>query len=168
MRARSPNNIHEKRLMKIFPVQVDLLLKSDVFQKRNNWQITSAQAKKLGCCNYWVAVSVVQVTTATLYYAWERKQERLSVPCLLGQTRLHDTGVLFSSKVHKKVVKSPLTASRNKNTLEKYPLPQFLSSATKHIGSLYIMYWHQEFQLFHTQPILVLRKHWWREKPLLS
>lgn len=54
----------------------------------------------------------------------ERKQERLTVslkPCLLGQTRLCDTGVFFSSKVHEKVVKSPLTASRNKNILEKYP-----------------------------------------------
>lgn len=71
----------------------------------------------------------------------ERKQERLTVafkPCLLGQTRLCDTGVFFSSKVQEKVVKSPLTASRNKNILEKYPTAPV--SLPSYIGSLYIMY----------------------------
>lgn len=42
--------------------------------------------------------------------------------------------------------------------LRNTQLPQFLSPPTKHIGSLYIMYWHQEFQLLHMQPILVIRK----------
>lgn len=42
--------------------------------------------------------------------------------------------------------------------LRNTQLPQFLSPATKHIGSLYIIYWHQEFQLLHMQPILVIGK----------
>lgn len=42
--------------------------------------------------------------------------------------------------------------------LRNTQLPQFLSPATKHTGSLYIMYWHQEFQLLHVQPVPVMRK----------
>lgn len=127
--------------MKKFPVHVDLLLKSDVFQKKSNWEM-SKKNKYVAITGLQSALRGWRQPCCTTLRKEERKQERLTMSpkpsLLLGQTRLWDTGLFFSSKVHEKVVKSPLTASRNKHKLEKHPTaPVSLPSYQTHKKPLY-------------------------------
>lgn len=138
---------------------------SDMFQKEkknhNNWQISSAQAKKER-----VAIIVLQSVLCgwrqpcwTMLRKEERKQERLTVslkPCSLGQITWHRCSLVqrFLRRLWNLLWQLPETKIHLRNT----PLPQFLSPVTKHIGSLYIMYWHQELQLLHIHPILKIIK----------
>lgn len=77
--------------------------------------------------------------------AWWARQDYVTQRCSLVQRftrRLWNVWQLPETKIY----------------LRNTQLSQFLFPATKRTGSLYIVYWHQEFHLLHVQPILVIRK----------
>lgn len=79
MRVVSFNNVHEKRLMKRFPV--DLLLQNDVFQKKNPTDKSHEHKQKVSMLQFLDCSGCCTVTTATLYYSDRRGKEAGRTDC---------------------------------------------------------------------------------------
>lgn len=137
------------------------------FGKKKQLTNHISTGKKWVCCNYCVAVSVVADDSHAVLCLEKRKGSKKDWLCPLSPARWARPDYMtqgcssvqrFTRRLWNPLWQLPETKIYLRNT----QLPQFLSPATKRIGSLYIMYWHQEFQLLHMQPILVIRKKYWR------
>lgn len=163
--ALSRSNERKEETYRNIPSSSDLLLRSYLFQKISHWQITWRRAQR-------ERAAVVRL--CSVLHGWqprcaafskeERKQETsrpLSHVCWARPDYV--TQVFFSSKVREKVVKSPLTASRNKNILEKYPTaPVSVSSYWTLRKPLYqALTWRIPAapRATHTGN---MEKHWWQ------